>query len=226
MQNDISIEVPRDLSASLSGIGQRAQAAAVEAAQAGIEVALRAHFRALQQRPRQDGLNPVGFWDGVGGRSVAEQIHLSEPTGDSATVEIASPELAHKLSGGTIKAADYHKTYLTIPATDAAARALQGARSFNAKIAWVPHPDGGVRPALVAAGHYLAVTKRRGQTRQRHTQNPAAATAGAGDVLYWLVRQVTHRAQPDAMPTQDTLTDAAYEAAQDAVNDLIAGDAA
>lgn len=227
MAYDISIDLP-DIAAAMQHLGDSAAITATEAAQAGIEAALRDHFRALQQRPRRDGLAPVGFWDGNRGNSVAEQIHLSPVTADAqAEIAIASPPLAHKLSGGTIKASDYGHTYLTIPATDEAAQAPQGARSFQARIAWVEHPDGGIRPALVAAANYLKRTRTRsGRTRQRHVHTPAAANAGAGDVLFWLVKQVTHHPQPDAMPEQATLDTAAYEAAQDAIDDLIAGDAA
>lgn len=198
----VDINIPADLRATLESLADL-ERPVLEGSALGIEAALREHFAELQRRPRADGLAHTGFWSGAGGNSVAEQISGHKITGTTATITISDPRLAHKLTGGTIEAKDYGKKYLTIPATDEAAKAARGARSFATHIEWVEHPDGGVRPAL-----------RAGNVR------------GSGSVLYWLVRSVTHQPMPDALPTDAELADAAHAAALDVIDAIIAGEAA
>ena len=199
----VTVQIPKEIAADLRRAAQ-ARRTVTEGAAMGVEAALREHFATLQRAPRKDGLRPVGFWSGVDGNSVAEQIsgHVIHDDG-RASVEIDSAPLRFKLTGGTIAAKDYGKTYLTIPATDAAARAPQGARSFTSHIAWVDHPDGGVRPALVAGPR-------------------PAGKVDAGTVLFWLVRSTTHDPMPEALPSAEHLADAAREAALDALDALLA----
>lgn len=196
---DITVTIPPALTRTLEDLAN-SQAAILEGAAMGIEADLREHFAQLQQRPRKDGLAHAYFWSGTGGNSVAEQISGHTISGDTATVSIESPPLAHKLSGGTIEAKDYGHTYLTIPATDAAVKAPRGARSFATHIAWVEHPSGGMRPALVSG------TER-----------------GSGSVLYWLVKSVTHQPMPSALPAQRDLEAAAHAASLDVIDALLEG---
>ena len=222
---DISIEIPESVLATLGDLAGGALVASTEAAVMGTEVELRNHFAGLQRRPRRDGLRSTGFWFGADGNSVAEHITGGQTNPDgTAQITIASPELGHKIKGGTIRAADYGHPYLTIPANDEAAAAPQGARSFRTRIEWVEHPDGGVRPALVAEGNYVAARRnnKTGKVSRRVTHVAARANAGADDVLFWLVRQVTHQPMADALPTQSTLDNAAFEAAEDAIAGLVA----
>lgn len=193
----ITVTIPPALTRTLDDLAAIRQPI-LEGAAIGIEALLREHFSELQSRPRRDGLTHGYFWSGTGGNSVAEQISGHVISGDTATIAIDSPPLAHKLTGGTISAADYGHTYLTIPATDAAVKAPRGARSFTTHISWEEHPDGGLRPALVSG------TDR-----------------GSGSVLYWLVRSVTHRPMPDALPTDSACADAAQAAALDVIDALL-----
>lgn len=220
----VTVSIPAELTADLAKLGV-CKRAVTEGAAEGIETALRSHFRELQGRPRNDGLRSTGFWHGTDGDSVAE--HIAAPVihdDGSASVEIDDPRLRHKITGGTIAAKDYNKTYLTIPGNDEAAQAPQGARSFSTRIEWVEHPDGGVRPALVAAGNYVKATRSRktGEVRRKRTSDAAKANAGIGEVLFWLVRSVTHKPMPDALPSDSELGDAAREAALDALDALLA----
>jgi hypothetical protein len=222
---EITVHIPSEISRDLSALGS-ARRTVTEAAATGIEAALRDHFQSLQDRPRKDGFKPVGFWSDTDGNSVAEQIsgHVLHDDG-RASVTIDSPELRHKLDGGTIKASDYGHPYLTLPANDEAAHAPQGARSFRAKFAYRPHPDGGWRPALVSEDDYVKVTRSRktGEKRRKYQADAAKANAGAGDILFWLVRQATHKPMPDALPSEQTLGDAAREAALDALDAMMKG---
>lgn len=209
------ITIPKNLQADLKRLATL-QRPITQAAAQGIEEALHDHFRMLQTRPRRDGLAHVGFWSSADGHSVREQIGAHRLHSDGrASVTIDDPRLAHKLTGGTIKASDYQKTYLTIPATDAAAKAIQGARQFESHLAWVPHPDGGLRPALVQGPR----PPRRQPGQPRTPRTPPTAS----QVLYWLVRQVTHKPQDDALPTQSALESAAHTAALDALDTLLGG---
>ncbi len=220
----VTVHVPSELSRDLSRLTRGMRRTVTKGAAMGIEAALRDHFQELQGRPRKDGLQPVGFWSGTDGDSVAEQIsrHVIHD-GGSASVTVDSPELRHKIDGGTVAAKDYGHKYLTIPANDEAARAPQGARSFSADIEWVPDEDGVVRPALVAAGNYVRTSRSRktGEVKRRYTADSQKANAGIGDVLFWLVRKVTHRPMADALPSDQTLGDAARDAALDALDALL-----
>ncbi len=221
---DVHVTIPPGLDDLLAGIAAGMRQRAAEAGAVGVEAALRDHFADLQRRPRRDGLRSTGFWSGADGNSVAEQITGARSSGGGAAeVAIGSPELAHKLAGGTIRASDYGHPYLTIPANDEAAAAPQGARSFETRIQWVEHPDGGVRPALVAQGNYVRATRNRktGAVSRRRTRVADRANAGAGDVLFWLVRQVTHQPMPDALPPDTALGEAALDAAQDAIDAML-----
>lgn len=224
----LTVTVPPQLMADITALGT-ARRTITQGAAMGIEAALRDHFQRLQSRSRADGLKPTGFWYDTDGNSVAEHIsgHILHDDG-SASVTIDSPELRHRLTGGTIKASDYGHPYLTIPANDAAAQAPQGARSFATRIAWVQHPDGGVRPALVASANYVKSTRHRdgSVSRKYRAAGSPQSNAGMGDVLFWLVRQVTHQPMPDALPSDPTLGDAARAAALDALDALTSQGAA
>lgn len=222
----VTVKIPVALRKELADL-LGAKRAVTEGAAMGIEAALRDHFAALQLRPRADGLQPVGFWSGVDGNSVAEQIsgHVIHDDGH-ASVTIDDARLAHKLSGGTIKASDHGHKYLTIPANNEAAQAPQGARSFATDIEWVEDKDGVVRPALVAAGNYVRTSRSRktGEVRRKYQADSAKANAGLGDVLFWLVRSVTHKPMPDALPSDSVLGDAARDAALDALDAILSAD--
>jgi hypothetical protein len=197
MSVSVTVSIPPEISLELAKL-REVRKAVVEGAAAGVEVALREHFRYLQSRPRADGLKPVGFWDGTDGNSVAEQIGDPRLSGDSVVIEIDSAPLRHRIDGGDITASDYGHPYLTIPATDAAAAAPQGARSFETHIQWVPHPDGGVRPALVSG-----------------------PKGSDGVTLFWLVRHVKHLPMPEALPLQSDLDAAARDAALDVIDAIL-----
>lgn len=219
----VTVTVPNQLKAELESLAA-CRRTVTEGAAMGIEAALRDHFLELQGRPRKDGLQSVGFWSGVDGNSVAEQISGHVIHGDgAASVTIDSPELRHKIDGGTIEAKNYGHTYLTIPANNEAAKAPQGARSFSTDIEWVEDEDGVVRPALVASRNYVKTSRSRktGEVKRKYMADAEKANAGIGDVLFWLVRKVTHQPMADALPSDQALGDAARDAALDALDALL-----
>jgi hypothetical protein len=222
-QTTITVAVPPHILRDIEAY-QACRRTVTEGAAMGIEAGLRDHFMRLQEKPRADKLQPVGFWYGTDGNSVAEKIsgHVVHDDG-SASVEIDSPELRHKLDGGVIKASDYGHTYLTLPATDAAAQAAQGARSFVTHIEWVLHPDGGMRPALVSGKKPTAENfggfemTESGTTGRRKTKDGSDEST----VLFWLIRQASHKPMPGALPSDSEMLDAARDAALDALDALI-----
>ena len=70
--------------------------------------------------------------------------------------------------------------------------------------------------------------RKTGEVRRKYQADSAKANAGIGDVLFWLVRSVTHKPMPGALPSDSVLGDAARDAALDALDALLAtkGDAA
>ena len=207
MSVNVTVQFPAELERDLNALAGGRRAVTEHIANT-IEELLRDHFQELQGHPRSDGLKSTGFWFG-GKKSVVSKIgdHVFH-NDSSATITIDSPELRHKLDGGLIKASDHGHPYLTLPATDAAAQADQGARSFATHIEWLPHPDGGIRPALV-----LGEKRRTGEKKTDGT---------ASEALFWLVRQVSHKPMPEALPSDGTIGDASREAALDAIDALLA----
>ena len=215
MSVKLTISIPPDLQRDLQAVSD-SKPAILKVVAHTIENVLLDHFMELQGRPRADGFTPCNFWDGDDTTSVSAKIGDPEINGDIAVIPIDSPELYHKLHGGTVKPVGH--PYLTIPATDEAAHAPQGARSFQTHIEWVLHPDGGMRPALVSDANY-AKEDRSGKRRVTHNQDKA--NTGSGDVLFWLVHQVTHRPMPDALPSETVLADASRDAALDTIDTIL-----
>lgn len=81
-----------------------------------LEYLLREHFADKQAQGNKQGWSDVGFWDGTSG--VAQKTVLTDVSASNATVTIADPRLAHKISGGRITAK--RGKNLAIPLTEEA----------------------------------------------------------------------------------------------------------
>ncbi len=220
---NVTVAVPPDLLHSL-GVYQACRKTVTEGASNGVESALRDHFMYLQGRPRADGFQPGHFWDGD---PTSVSAMIEEPVfhnDGSASISIDSPKLRHKLEGGVIKASDHGKKYLTIPANNEVSQAATGARSYQSHIEWVPHPDGGIRPALVSDSNYVRTSRSRktGEVKRKLTRDETKANTGIDDVLFWLVKQVSHKPMPEALPNDSTLGDSARAGALAALDALVA----
>mgnify|MGYP006931930845 FL=1 len=184
----------------------------VEAGVAGIVNALRKHFREREREPENRfGFPKFGqsypkryFWYGTRGTSVAERIRIvrTSPAALDGQVAVNSPALAHKLStnpppivpkGG--------RKYLAIPASPEAAGWSGRPRDFpgGLRLAFSRVPGSGDRwlPSLVSA-----------------TQKGAVS----GSPQYWLVRKVLTRHDPQALPSNAALQDAAVSAIRSTVS--------
>jgi hypothetical protein len=85
-------------------------------------------------------------------------------------------------------------------------------------------PEGRVMPALLATRDHMRTIKKGKRAGQRlATAIEAQQTTGHGDVQYWLVRKVQTKHDPNALPSDESLTNAATRAAQTALNQLSKG---
>ena len=203
----------------------------LRAVQQGVAQELVEHFDRRNSEGNKQGWPSRNFWAGVADRVGAQAGAVSNT---EAAVTIASPELAHKITGGVIT--PQRGSALAIPAS-AEAYAAGSPREGGApelKCAFVL-TDFGYRAALVAVADYLRRVQRgknagglvrakaiKGKDGSRKEQK---ADLGKGAVWYWLIKSANQPADPRAMPTNDELGAAAQTAANDWLSSL-AGDIA
>lgn len=203
----------------------------LQAAAAGVRNAAIKHFRTRNSEPsKSEGFPRFGesypksnFWSGV-----AKSVGEVTVQGDTATVSISSPALAHKADTNpkaiTPKGG---RKYLAIPANARAASYAGMPRDYlggSMRFGFAQTPDGAMMPALLATRDHLKTVKRGKNAGQRlATAIDAQQTSGHGDVQYWLVRKVQTKHDPNAMPSDESLTTAATRAAQSSLNQLSKG---
>lgn len=202
----------------------------LQAAGAGVRNASIKHFRTRNSEPsRSDGFPRFGesypksnFWSGV-----AKSVGEVTVQGDTATISIASPALAHKADPNppVIKPKGGRR-YLAIPANARAAGFPGMPRDFlggDMRFGFAQTPDGRTLPALLATRDHLRTVKKGKKAGQRVMAAGRSATTGVSTVQYWLVRKVQTRHDPNALPEDAALTNAATCAAQTALNQLSKG---
>lgn len=161
-----------------------------------VEVTVRRHFLSLNARPNQKGWPKKGFWKKEG----YDKTALTAVTDRGATVSIASPAIAHKLDGGKVTAKRVRM--LAIPATAKAyKRGSPGEGRWKRKELFIVKPRSGA--------WFLATRKGKGK---RATIEPQ----------YWLKKSVTHEPDPDTLPSQDELNEAARREAIRVIDEAIA----
>lgn len=155
-----------------------------------VEKTLRDHFLERNNKPNAKGWPKRGLWG-----DIAERTAMGAVTAEEVTVTVSHPALAHKIAGGTIKPGA-GKKYLALPATAAAYAAGS--------------PSEGATPMLKVA---LAYNAAIGHWMKALIvdENESAKNKAGPTVWYWLARKATHKAEPDAMPSDTTLEDAAIE---------------
>jgi len=141
-----------------------------------LQVDLRAHFMDRDSKPNKRGFPRKHFWR----KAVAMHTALTEVAEHSATVTIDSPELMHKITGGTITPQTARA--LSIPLSPEAYRAGR-ARLFPRPLTMVVRP--GKPPLLVETG--------------------VIGKAKSWKLHYVLLKSVTHAADPRALPEPGTL---------------------
>lgn len=204
---------------------------ALYAAGAGVRNATIKHLRSRNSEPsKSDGFPRFGeacpksnFWANVA-KTVSEVV----VAGDTAIISIDSPALAHKASTNPplIKPKGGRR-YLAIPANARSAAFPGMPRDFlggSMRFGFAETPDGIMMPALLATRDHLKTFKKGKKAGQRAMATlDKQQTSGHGDVQYWLVRKVQTRHDPNALPSNESLTTAATRAAQTAINQLSKG---
>jgi len=203
----------------------------LQAAGAGVRNAAIRHFRNRNSEPaNSEGFPRFGqsypksnFWSGV-----AKTVGEVTVQGDTASIAIDSPALAHKADTNpspiTPKGG---RKFLAIPANARAAAFAGMPRDFlggSMRFGFAQTPDGATLPALLATRDHMRTIKKGKRAGQRlATAIEAQQTTGHGDVQYWLVRKVQTKHDPNALPSDESLTNAATRAAQTALNQLSKG---
>ena len=201
----------------------------IEAANEGLASALRRHFAAREREPHVVGWWNNGatypkryFWRGTRGTSVAEHIRttLVSPQRLEAQVSIDSPALKHKLAQNPqpIRPTGGRK-YLAIPASPQAAQWTGTARDFPYKLRFERwrRPNGSWISALIARQNFLTKSGRWNKSGK------AKLRQGQGQVVYWLVHQVRTRHDPNALPSNSTMSSAVNAAVSNAIRHITRG---
>ena len=141
-----------------------------------LEVDLKKHFIARDSEGNKRGFPRKHFWK----NQVAKQTALTEITDDSATVSIASPELAHKITGGIVT--PKRAKALAIPLSPDAYKA-GSASLFPRPLTMVNRP--GRPPLLVETG--------------------LIGESTSWTLHYILLKSVKHAPDPRALPPQENI---------------------
>jgi hypothetical protein len=219
-----------DISSAQKMLGQlNAQAVGtiLQAAAQGVRNAAIKHFRTRNSEPaKSEGFPRFGeswpksnFWSGV-----AKKVGEVTVQGDSATIAISSPALAHKADPNpkpiTPKGG---RKFLAIPANARAAAYAGMPKDFGGgkmKFGYAETPEGKMMPALLIArttNLYKGIDR---EERKELRKKRVPMSIRQDEVQYWLVRKVQTKHDPEALPADDALTTAATRAAQSALNQL------
>jgi hypothetical protein len=148
-----------------------------------LEIEMRTIYRDRNAIPNEKGWPKSNFWN----RRVANKIALTEVQQRRATVTIASPELIHKIKGGTVT--PKRAKTLAIPANATAYR-MGSPKASGKDFQFLLLAQGNLVGALLNVETY-SVGKKKGK---------ADGKMRGGEVMYWLVRSVTHKPDPSASP--------------------------
>ena len=157
----------------------------LQAAGKRVEKELRRHFRERDAEGNEKGWSRSHWWN----KEVAKATAYQSATDTEAVVSIASKQFLHRLRGGTVRAG--RGKFLALPLTDQA-------KKKGSPAEWTTKGDGQLvfmRSKLGVA--YLFPGKDKGH--------------GAS---YLLLKSVTHRPDPRALPEPGTLEAAVDDEAQ------------
>jgi hypothetical protein len=166
-----------------------------------------AHFTERDAQPNVKGWPKRHFWSTEGIRKTA----LTRVDESMAEVSIASPAIAHKLTGGVVT--PKRGRALAIPATAEAYKAIKPSAMAEDRLEFIPLNLGGLVGMLVERQHdTLRKTKkgfRQGETR-------------GGNVWFWLMAKVTHKPDPNALPEDAALEAQAFSVADNYLQERLA----
>lgn len=169
------------------------------------EVELRAHFQTRAAQPNKTGwTSPAGkFWERIHWKT----NYLSADE-SGATIRISDPAIAQKIHGGTIT--PKKGKYLALPAiAEAYGRIPSQLHNLHLLIRW----RDGVRRAVALVENYSQSLKL-GRPRKDGSRKQTVGEVRGGTVWYWLVKSVTQRADPAALPPREKMEAALLDEAQ------------
>jgi hypothetical protein len=140
-----------------------------------LEIEMRKHFLDLDRRPNKRGWPSRHFWS-----RISKSTALGAVSRDSATVSVSDPAFWAKKQGATIR--PKRGKFLAIPATAAAYAAGSPREGGAPELSF----DRQVNPATGRMQFCLSVK----------------SSNTASTVWYWLARQTTVPADPDALPRE------------------------
>ena len=225
MANEVDIELDADSARKIldGAASDETRKAVLEAAGASMRADLTRHFRDREKEPADNSAWPkLGqafpkryFWSGTRGNSVAEAIREPKVEGDTVSVNIDSPALAHKIAVNPppIRPGAGRK-FLAVPANARAAgwdgRPTDFKGAGEMAFAFGRTASGRWAPALVAHTHYQRqITKGKKKGQLAIARAGQTATHGAGEVQYWLIREARTKHDPKALPPEDALAESA-----------------
>lgn len=204
-----------DLAQKGAELGKSRQVALVGAR--GAANLVRNHLFALDESAANQMGGPRTHFYSDAAKSVTEP----EPTANGAMFTITKVGLAQRWLGGTIKAGAGTSSatggptkYLAIPARAEAYGKTPG--EFE-DLVFIPRGPG--RAMLVEAlqSKIIEGKKRKSGARDYSTE------AAGGLVMFWLVSEVTQQGDPNVMPTQADLEEAARYPMQNYISRLLSG---
>ena len=197
----------------------------LEAAGASMRADLVKHFREREKEQGDDSAWPkLGqkfpkryFWSGTRGNSVAEAIQEPRVEGDTVSVNVDSPALAHKNDKNPPPIRPgAGRRFLAVPANARAAgwdgrpTDFRGAGEMAFAFARTPDDPNRWAPALVAHTHWARqVSRGKNKGQLAAARAGQAATHGAGDVQFWRIRQARTKHDPKALPDESALAESA-----------------
>ncbi len=186
---------------------------AKQAAGNGLRKKIVSHLQGLGPNKRFPGAT-TGYY-----AQAAESATPPQATADGVEVGITQKGFRQRLLGGHIRQNTPGKTYLTIPGQALSYGRL--APEFGGlKFTFARNEEGYLMPALVATDNLVLSglkTRRRRKKGDPYGPLPPRTPLEAGDVVYWLIRQVNQNPDPTVLPTVDEMKAAVLAELGDAV---------
>lgn len=175
--------------------------AGLKVAARGLSNVARDHFDDLDRtRPNRLGGRRTHFW-----RAVRRSVQAPAVRGSAGVVGINHVGIRQRIEGGVIR--PVRRKFLTIPArSEAYGRTAREFSNLHFEIT-----DQG--PALVESLVTRIRLGRAGKNGQRGAVKSLGESGGA--VMFWLVRKVTQKPDPNALPSDAALADGAVQALRD-----------
>lgn len=229
MANEVQIDLDAEAARKLldATASDETRKTVLEAAGASMRADLEKHFRGREhESPDNSAWPKLGqaypkryFWAGTRGNSVAEAIQEPKVEGDTVTVNVDSPALAHKIAENPPPIRPgAGRRYLAVPANARAAgwdgRPTDFRGAGEMAFAFARTASGGWAPALVAKAHYQRqITKGRRAGQLAVARAGQTATHGAGEAQFWLIREAKTKHDPKALPDEKALAESARDVA-------------